>query len=376
MILSEEHNLIRETVRTLSLKEVAPRAVEADRDQVFPMEQLKVLSKADLVMIKYPTKYGGGGGDMLSYAIVAEELSRDCLSTSATVLVQSLAGDCIHMFGTEEQKMKYMPKMATCEWLGCFALTEPGAGSDAANMTTIAEDKGDHYLVNGVKTFITNAEYAEFIIAICKTDPNAGAKGLTALIIEKDKFTVSKHEDKMGMRASNTCEVIIKDAKVPKANLLGKEGEGFKIAMKALDGGRIGAAAQCVGMLQSMLDESLAYSKQRVQFGKPISANQAIQWMIADMGADLNAGRQLAYHAAALYDAGLPCGTEAAMAKLFCAEAGMRHAVNAVQIQGGYGYCKPAKVERMFRDIKIVSIYEGTSEVQRMVIAGSLLAKK
>lgn len=373
MILSEEHNLLRDSAREIALKELAPRAEEADREGKFPVEQFKVLAANDMLMIKYPARYGGADGDALASVIVAEETARECLSSSTTALVQMLAGDCLYLFGTEEQKMKYMPKMAAGEIMGCFALTEPGAGSDASNMTTMGEDKGDHYLVNGVKTFITNAEYGEFIVAIVKTNPDRGARGLTAMILEKDQFKVSKHEDKMGMRASNTAELVIKDAKVPKSNVVGKPGMGFIIAMSALNSGRIGAAAQAVGMMQAMLDESIAYSKQRIQFGKPISANQAIQWLIVDMAKDLEAARQLTYHAAMLADAGKSYATEAAMAKLFAAEVAMKHAVNAVQIQGGYGYCKPSKVERMMRDVKILSIYEGTNEIQRSVIASSII---
>ena len=373
MVLSEEHELLREAAREIALKELAPRAEDADRNMTFPIQQLKALAANGMLMIKYPEQYGGSGGDALACAIVDEETARECLSSSTTSLVQMLAGDCLFLYGTEEQKMKYMPKMATGEILGCFALTEPGAGSDASNMSTMGEDKGDHYLVNGVKTFITNAEYGDFLVAFVKTNPERGARGVTAMIIEKGQFQVSKHEDKMGMRASNTCEVVIKDAKVPKENVLGKPGLGFVIALSALNGGRIGAAAQAVGMMQAMLDESVAYSKQRVQFSKPIGSNQAIQWMIADMAKDLNAARQLTYHAASLADNNKPHSTEAAMAKLFASEAGLKHASHAVQIHGGYGYCKPSKVERMFRDIRILSIYEGTSEVQRMVISSNVM---
>ncbi|MDR0453202.1 MAG: acyl-CoA dehydrogenase family protein [Deferribacteraceae bacterium] len=373
MILSEEHELLREAVREIALKELAPRAEDADHNMTFPAAQLKALAASGMLMIKYPEKYGGAGGDNLASAIVAEETARECLSSSTTSLVQMLSGDCIFLYGTEEQKMKYMPKMATGELLGCFALTEPGAGSDASNMSTVGVDKGDHYLVNGTKTFITNAEYGDFIVAFVKTNPERGARGVTAMILEKGQFQVSKHEDKMGMRASNTCEVVIKDAKVPKENVLGKPGLGFIIAMSALNGGRIGAAAQAVGMMQAMLDESIAYAKQREQFGKPIGSNQAIQWMIADMAKDLNAARQLTYHAAALTDSGKPSSTEASMAKLFATEVGIKHASNAVQIHGGYGYCKPSKVERMYRDIRILTIYEGTSEVQRMVISNNIM---
>ncbi|GAB7141276.1 acyl-CoA dehydrogenase AcdA [Deferribacterales bacterium RsTz2092] len=373
MRLSEKHNNLRAAVRSVALAELAPRAVEADETMAFPMEQFKALGKQNMLMVKYPKQYGAIYDDNLCGAIVAEETARECLSSSTTGLVQMLSGDCIYKFGSEEQKMKYLPKLATGECIGCFALTEPGTGSDAVSVSTTGEDKGDYYLVNGTKTFITNAEFSDFIVAIVKTNPDRGARGMTAMILEKGQYRVSKHEDKMGMRASNTCEVVISDAKVPKANVLNKPGLGFLVAMGALDGGRIGAAAQCVGMMQALLDDSIAYAKKRVQFGKPLSAQQAIQWMIADMAKDLTAARLLTYHAAELADAGEPFASEAAMAKVFAADAGMKHAVNAVQIQGAYGYSKPSRVERIMRDIKLLAIYEGTSEVQRMVISANTM---
>ncbi|MDR2870724.1 MAG: acyl-CoA dehydrogenase family protein [Deferribacteraceae bacterium] len=373
MILDEKYNKLRAEVREIALNVLTPRAADADENMTFPIEQFNALAAKNMLMVKYPAKYGCGDMDTLASAIIAEETARECLSSSATALVQMLSGDCIWNFGTEEQKMKYMPLMASGKCIGCFALTEPGAGSDASNMTTSGVDMGDHYLVNGTKTFITNAEFGDFIVAIVKTNPDRGARGLTALILEKGQFRVSKHEDKMGMRASNTCEVVIKDAKVPKANILGKAGQGFVIAMSSLNAGRIGAAAQAVGMMQALLDDSIAYAKERKQFGKNIGANQAIQWMIANLATDLMAARQLAYHAATLADSGKPFALEAAMAKVFASEAGMKHAINAVQIQGANGYMKPNRVERIMRDMKILSIYEGTSEVQRLVISGSIM---
>lgn len=374
MILSEEHKLLQESARQLALRSVAPYAAQADAEAKFPLQQLKDIAKSGLLLVKFPEEYGGGGSDMMSYSIMMQEVSRECPATGVSMAVQNLTADCILKFGTEEQKKKYLPKMATCEILGGFALTEPGAGSDAAAQSTTAVDKGDHYLLNGTKTFITSADFCDFLVLIAKSDSNApGTKGLSAFIVEKGQFTVGKHEDKMGMRGSHTVEVLLKDAKVPKANLLGPLGSGFKVAMTGLDGGRVGIASQATGVLQALLDESIAYSKQRVQFGRPISANQAIQWMIVDMAKDLSAARELTYHAALLYDNNLPFGMDAAIAKLFASEAAMKHAIKAVQIQGGYGYCKPAKVERLMRDIKITEIYEGTSEVQRMVISGGLL---
>lgn len=374
MILSEEHKLIQESARNIALSVLAPLAVEADRDVVFPLKQLKEIAKADMLLIKVGDKYGGGGGDMVSYSILMQEISRECGATGTTVAVQNLTADCIETFGTEEQKMKYLPAMAKGEILGGFALTEAGAGSDAASLQTSAVDKGDHWVVNGSKTFITSADYCDIIVTVVKTDTNApGTKGMSALIIPKDQFTIGKHEDKMGLRGSHTCEIIFKDAIIPKENLLGKMGEGFKVGMVGLDGGRVGIGSQATGFLQALLEESITYSKQRVQFGKPIAANQAIQWMIANMYKDWQAAQQLCYFAASLRDAKQPYGMQAAACKLFAAEAAMKAAIDAVQIQGGYGYCKPAKVERIFRDAKMTAIYEGTSEVQRMVISGSLL---
>lgn len=289
--------------------------------------------------------------------------------------VQTLTASPIYQFGTPEQKAKFLPMLSRYQVVGAFALTEAGAGTDAGALTTTAVLDGDHYVINGTKAFITNGDEAGLVILMARTGPGEGTKGISAFIVEKSvsPFAVGKHEDKMGVRGSHTTELVFKNCRVPKENLLGKIGEGFKIAMATLDGGRIAIGAQALGIAQACLDESVRYAKERKQFGRPLAANQAIQWMIADMAKDVMAARLLVYKAAALKDAGKPFSMEAAVAKLFAAEAAMRHAVKAVQIQGGYGYVRSAKVERLFRDAKITEIYEGTSEVQRMVISGIAL---
>lgn len=374
MILSEEHVLFQESVRALVQKEIAPYAIETDRDAIAPVKQMKALADNDMLLIKFPAEYGGGGSDSLAYALMVEEISKECAATGTAVCVHAMSADMIKQFGTEEQKKKWLPKMATAEILGGFALTEAGAGSDSAALQTIAEDKGDHYLVNGAKTFISSADFSDVLLTMVRTDPSApGTKGMSVLVIPKDQFTVGKHEDKMGIRGAHTVEVVFKDAKVPKENLLGKLGEGFKLAMKTLDDSRLGIAAQAVGIMQGCLDDCIAYSKQRVQFGRPISANQAIQWKLADMYIKASVGRQMVWHVADLIDAKIPHSAEVSAAKAFCTESAVEVTNDAVQIQGGYGYCKPSKVERMYRDAKITMIYEGTSEVQRLVITGKLL---
>jgi butyryl-CoA dehydrogenase len=307
--------------------------------------------------------------------VVIEELSRSCASTAVILACHILAGAPIMMFGTPEQKARFMPKLTGYEVLGSFALTEAGAGTDAGAVTTTAVLEGDSYVINGCKTFITNGSETGLVILMAKTGPGEGTKGISAFIVEKSvsPFIVGKHEDKMGVRGSHTTELIFKNCRVPKENLLGKIGEGFKIAMATLDGGRIGIGAQAVGIAQACLDESIRHAKERKQFGRPIAANQAIQWMIANMAKDVMAARLMVYNAASLKDNGKPFSLEAASAKLFASETAMYHSVKAIQIQGGYGYIKGAKVERLMRDAKITEIYEGTSEVQRMVISGIVL---
>jgi len=334
------------------------------------------MAKLGLLGTIIPTEYGGAGLDTISYATVVEEISRKCASTGVITSVHnSLVSWPIMHFGTKEQKKKYLPLLANGEKIGAFAGTEPNAGSDLGAMQTSAVLKGAKYIINGNKTFITSGPEAGIIILFAVTDKSAGPKGISAFIVESNMkgFKVGSIYEKLGINASKTSELIFEDMEVPKENLLGKVGEGFKIALNTLDGGRIGIAAQAVGIAQAALDESIEYSKQRQQFGRPLSKFQAIQWMIADMATRIEAARYLVYNAAYAKDKGGRFSKEAAMAKLFASETAMEAVIKAVQIHGGYGYTKEYTVERLFRDAKITEIYEGTSEVQRMVIAGSLL---
>jgi butyryl-CoA dehydrogenase len=374
--LTDEQELIREAVREFAEAEVAPIAAELDRDHRFPTELLPKLAELNLMGMPYPEKVGGAGADYLSYVIMIEELSRACATTSVVVSAHSsLATWPIYKFGTPAQQDKYLPDMASGRRLGAFALTEPGAGTDAAAGTTTAVRSGDEYILNGSKIFISNAPYAEIYIVFAKTDPAQGTRGISAFIVEKDTpgFSVGEAEHKLGIRGSSTPPLYFSDCHIPVDALLGGEGNGFKVAMQTLDGGRIGIAAQALGIAQAALDASVAYAKERVQFGKPIAALQAIQWMIADMATEIDAARLLVYRAASCVDNGRPYSTEGAMAKLFASETATRVAGKAIQIHGGYGYTESYPVERNWRDAKITEIYEGTSEVQRMVIARSCL---
>jgi butyryl-CoA dehydrogenase len=374
--LTEEHKLIRASVREFCENYVDPLAELTDSEPKFPADTIKKMAEQDWLGIPYPQQYGGAGSDYLSYAIVVEEICRACAATGFTLEVHtSLASFPLFKFGTEEQKQKYLVPLCKGETLGAFALTEPGAGTDAASSSTIAVLDGDHYVLNGSKIFISNAPVAGVIIAFAMTDKSKGTKGISAFIVPAGApgLVIGKHLNKMGIRGALTSEVLFKDCIVPKENLLGGEGQGFKIAMMTLDGGRIGIAAQALGIAQAALDESVKYSKDRIQFGKAISTFQAIQWMIADMATDVDAARFLTYHAAWCYDQGLPYSKEAAMAKLFASEAASRQTNRAVQVHGGIGYIKGTKVERLYRDAKITEIYEGTSEVMRMVISGNML---
>jgi len=375
--LTDEQQLIREAVREFAEAEVAPIAGEIDRDHRFPHELVPKMAELNLMGMPYPEKYEGAGGDYVSYMLAAEELARACATTSVILLAHcSLATWPVYHFGTEEQKERYLRDMASGRRLGAFALTEPGAGTDAGATTTTAVLKGDEYVLNGSKIFISNAPYAEIYIVFAKTDPAAaGTRGISAFIVEKDTpgFTVGEAEHKLGIRGSSTPPLYFADCHIPKDNLLAREGEGFKVAMQTLDGGRIGIAAQALGIAQCALDAAVAYAKERIQFGKPIAAQQAIQWMIADMATAVDAARCLVYRAAWCVDAGRPYGTEGAMAKLFASEAATRVCDRAIQVHGGYGYTESYPGERNYRDAKITEIYEGTSEVQRMVIARSYL---
>jgi butyryl-CoA dehydrogenase len=374
--LTDEQQLIRDAVREFAEAEVAPIAAELDREHRFPRELLPKMADMNLMGVPYPEKAGGAGADYLSYIIVMEELSRACASTAVILSAHtSLATWPIFKFGTEAQKDQYLPDMTSGRRLGAFALTEPAAGTDAGAGTATATLHADGYALNGSKMFITNAPYADVYIVFAKTDPERGTRGISAFIVEKDTpgFSVGEAEHKLGIRGSSTPPIYFSDCRVPKEALLGGEGDGFKIAMQTLDGGRIGIAAQALGIAQAALDASVAYAKERVQFGKPIASLQAIQWMIADMATEVDAARLLVYRAASCVDNGQPYSTEGAMAKLFASEVATRVAGKAIQIHGGYGYTESYPVERNYRDAKITEIYEGTSEVQRMVIARNAL---
>ena len=374
--LTDEQQLIRDAVREFAEAEVAPIAAELDRDHRFPHELLPKLAEMNLMGMTYPEKEGGAGADYVSYVIAVEEISRVCASTGIIMSSHnSLATWPIYTFGTRAQKDHYLHDMTSGRRLGAFALTEPAAGTDAAAGTTTATPTADGYALNGSKMFISNAPHAEVYIVFAKTDPDRGTRGISAFIVEKDTpgFAVGEAEHKMGIRGSSTPPIYLTDCRVPKEALLGEEGEGFKIAMATLDGGRIGVSAQALGIAQAALDASVAYAKERVQFGKPIANLQAIQFMIADSALDVDAARLLVYRAASCVANGRPYSTEGAMAKLFASEAATRVAGRAIQIHGGYGYTESYPVERNYRDAKITELYEGTSEVQRMVIARSAL---
>ena len=374
--LTDEQELIREAVREFAEAEVAPIAAELDRDHRFPYELLPKMADLNLMGMPYPEEVGGAGTDYVSYVLAVEELSRACASTAVILAAHtSLATWPVFKFGTQAQHERYLHEMASGRRLGAFALTEPVAGTDAGAGTATAVLSGDEYILNGSKIFITNAPYAEIYIVLAKTDPAQGTRGMSAFIIEKDApgFSVGEAEHKLGIHASSTPPLYFADCRIPKDALLGEEGDGFKIAMQAFDGGRIAVAAQALGIAQATLDASVAYAKERIQFGKPIATLQAIQWMIADMATGIDAARLLVYRAASCIDNGRPYSTEGAMAKLFASETATRVAGKAIQIHGGYGYTESYPVERNWRDAKITEIYEGTSEVQRMVIARSYL---
>lgn len=374
--LSKEHNMLREMYRKFAEQEVKPLAKEIDEEERFPEETIVKMAKAGFMGIPYPKSVGGEGGDALGYAMAVEELSRVCATTGVILSAHvSLGSSPIFEFGTEEQKQKYLVPLAKGEKLGAFGLTEPNAGTDASGQQTTAVLDGDHYIINGSKIFITNAIYADTYIVMAMTDKAAGTKGISAFIMEKGMpgFTFGPKEKKLGIRGSATTELIFENVRVPKENLLAKEGHGFKIAMKTLDGGRIGIAAQALGIAQGALDATVAYTKERKQFGRSISSFQNTQFQLADMATKIEAARLLVYKAAWTKQQGLSYSKEAAMAKLFAAETAMEVTTKAVQLHGGYGYTREYEVERMMRDAKITEIYEGTSEVQRMVISAALL---
>lgn len=375
-LLTKEQILARELFRTFAEKEVKPLAQRVDEEEYFPYETVEKMAKLGMMGIPFPKELGGAGGDYLTYVMAVEELGRVCGTTSIILSAHtSLCCDPIYRFGTPEQKEKYLKPLARGEKLGAFALTEPNAGSDAGNQQTVAKLDGDFYILNGSKIFITNGGTADVFIIFAMTDKSKGTRGISAFIVEKDfdGFKIGKVEEKMGIRGSSTTELIFEDCKVPKENLLGSEGMGFKIALQTLDGGRIGVGAQALGIAQGAIDEVLRYVKERKQFGKSIGAFQGLQWYIADMITETEAARLLVYNAVMKKDRGILTSADAAMAKKYASDVAMKVTTQAVQIFGGYGYTKDYPVERMMRDAKITQIYEGTNEVQKMVIAGQYI---
>lgn len=371
--LNEEEQEILDMLHDFCLKEVAPKAAEVDENERFPEETWHKLAEMGIMGVPYPEEYEGAGMSYLSYITCCEELAKHCATTSVMVSAHSsLCTWPIFNFGTEEQKKKYLPGLCSGEKLGAFGLTEPGAGTDAAMQKTVAEDKGDHWLLNGSKIFITNAAYASVFVIFAMTDKSKGTKGISAFIVDRDTpgFSVGAHEKKMGIRGSSTCELIFEDCKVPKENLLGEIGKGFKVAMMTLDGGRIGIGAQALGIAQGCIDQTVKYTQERIQFGKRISQFQNTQFQLADMQTKVDAARLLIYRAAQAKQDGEPYSHLAAMGKLFASETASDVTRRCVQLVGGYGYSREYPFERMMRDAKITEIYEGTSEVQRMVISG------
>jgi butyryl-CoA dehydrogenase len=377
--LTKEQELVRKMVREFAVNEVEPIAADIDKEHRFPVENVKKMGELGMLGVPFPTELGGAGGDHISYAITVEELSRVCASTGVICSAHtSLCAWPIWAWGTDEQKAKYLPPLASGKKLGAFGLTEPNAGTDAAGQQTKAVDMGDYWLLNGTKVFITNGGYADTFVIMAMTDKSKGTKGgISAFIVEKEfeGFSIGKVEDKMGICASSTTELIFQNCKVPKENLLGKVGDGFKVAMSTLDGGRIGIASQALGIAQGAFDVTVEYMKSRKQFGKKLSQMEALQFEIAEMKTRIEAARLMIYRAADMKDKHLPYGPYSAMAKLFAAETAMYVTTKAVQLHGGYGYMKDYPVERMMRDAKITEIYEGTSEVQKIVIAASVFGK-
>jgi butyryl-CoA dehydrogenase len=374
--LTEEQKLIQQTAREFADEKLGPLAAEYDRTEEFTAPQAKMLAEMGFLGMMVPEEYGGAGLDTISYVLAMEEVSRACAATSVTMTVQnSLACWPIDAFGTEEQKRKYLVPLATGEWIGCYGLTEPAAGSDPASMATTATDDGDAYVLNGSKIFISNGGVAQLAIVWAQTNREMKHKGITCFIVEASTpgFVVGAEEKKLGIRGSNTVELHFENCRVPKENVLGQVGEGFRIAMQTLDGGRIGIAAQAVGIGQACLDAAVRYSHQRQAFGKPLAELEAIQIKIADMAMEVQASRLLTYHAAYMKDQNVRFSKEAAMAKLHASVAANRAADMALQIHGGYGYLRDFPVERLYRDARITEIYEGTSEIQRLVISNMTL---
>ena len=370
--LTQEQQMIKKTIKEFADKVVAPGAIDRDRSKAFPTEIFKQLSDMGMMGLPFDEKYGGAGADTTSFAIVTEELSRACASTGITYSAHiSLGGAPLNLFGTEEQKERYLTPICTGESFGAFGLTEPNAGSDAGGTETRAVEDGDDWVISGSKVYITNASHAKHLAITAITGMNDGKKEISAIIVPTDAegFTIIDNYEKMGLHSSNTTELVLDNVRVPKENLLGKRGDGFKQFLVTLDGGRIGIAAMAVGIAQAAFNKALAYSKERKQFGKPLSEFQVTQFKLADMAMKIELARNMVYKAAWLKDQGRPFTKEASMAKLYASEISMEVADEAIQIHGGYGYMKEYEVERYMRDAKLLEIGEGTSEIQRMVIA-------
>ena len=374
--LTEEQRMIRDTAAAFVANEVKPYAQQMDRDAVYPGELVRRLGALGFMGMCVPLEFGGAGTDFVSYVIAMEEIAKGWASLSVVMSVNnSLICAPLHRFGSAEQKSRFLAPLARGQWLGCYALTEPGAGSDAGSIQTRAKRVGADYVLTGNKIFTTNGSHADIAIVYAVTDPAQGKNGISAFLVETNTpgFVVGKLEDKLGLRSSDTASITLDNCLVPQNNLLGKAGDGLRIALATLDAGRVGIAAQALGIAQGCLEESLAHAKERQQFGQPIANFQAIQWMLADMATEIDAARLMTYRAALLAQAGKSFTKEAAMAKLFASEACNRIAYKALQIFGGYGYIKDFAVERFFRDARITTLYEGTSEIQRLVIARSLI---
>ena len=374
--LTEEQQLIRQTAREFARREVAPRAAEIDENHRYPVELVAQLGELGFMGVAVPEEYGGAGMDNLCYVLAMEEISAACASTGVIMSVNnSLVCDPINKFGNEDQKQEFLVPLASGEKLGCFALSEPDAGSDAAAQKTVARRDGDDYIIEGVKNFITNGPQADICVLICMTAPEKKHRGITAFILPMDLPGVrcGPPEKKLGIAGSGTCQIFLEECRVPARLRLGKEGDGFKVAMFTLDGGRIGIASQALGIARAAMDAAVGYSKERKTFGKPIAKHQALQFMMADMAIDIDAARMLTWRAALLKNKGARHTVESAMCKLYASEVATRVTKDAIQVFGGYGYMKEYPVERHYRDAKITEIYEGTSEIQRLVIAGAVL---
>jgi acyl-CoA dehydrogenase len=373
---NEQQTMLATTVREFAAENLAPRADEVDEKEQFPIDQFRGLAELGLTGMTVPEEFGGSGGEYKDFMVVLEEVAAACGSTSTVLITHvSLGSQTIYHGGSNEQRQRWLPSLASGEKIAAFALTEPGTGSDALALETSLTRDGDEYVLNGSKLFTTNGAVADVFSVFTNHDKSAGHRGVTAVVVEKGTpgFTINPQHGKMGMKGCATAELVFDNCRIPVANRLGEEGEGYKLALKILDSSRIMIAAQCLGLAKGAMDAALSYSKQRVTFGKPIATRQAIQFSMADMAVELDAARLLTYRAAALYDEGLPHGTESAMAKLYASEAAGRIASKALQIHGGVGYFKPSAVERIYRDQRVTEIYEGTSEIQRLVISRAII---